>query len=159
MTDHAVATATTLAALRRAAPLVHNITNYVSMDVAANALLAIGASPVMAHAAEEVAEFVAMAGALVINIGTLSPPWVAAMLDAADRAVGLGKPWVLDPVGVGATRYRDTTARELVARGPTVVRGNASEILALAGEAVTTKGVDSTRGSAEARATRAASSR
>lgn len=149
--SHGTAAAATLARLRERAPLVHNITNYVSMDVAANGLLAIGASPVMAHAAEEVRDFVGIAGALVINIGTLSREWVAAMLLAADAATERGLPWALDPVGVGATPYRNAVARDLVARRPTVIRGNASEIMALAGQAVKTKGVDSTRGADEAR--------
>jgi len=151
--EHASAVADTLERIRQQAPLVHNIINYVAMDVAANALLAVGASPVMAHALEEVRDFVAIAGALTINIGTLSPPWVDAMLAAAAAAAELGKPWAFDPVGVGATPYRTSVARELAARGPTVIRGNASEILVLAGDAATrTKGVDSTRGADEARA-------
>jgi hydroxyethylthiazole kinase len=136
--------------LRRTGPLVHCITNYVAMDVTANALLAIGASPAMVHAAEEVEEFVSISSALVVNIGTLSPAWVASMERAADRAVALGKPWVLDPVGAGATGYRTRTARGLSARKPAVIRGNASEILSLAGEVGGTKGVDSTRGADEA---------
>ena len=135
-----------LARLRDGAPLVHNITNYVSMDVSANALLAAGASPVMAHAIEEVEAFVEMAGALVVNIGTLSEGWVRAMQRAAARAAAIGKPWVLDPVGVGATAYRTEVARELLRHRPTVIRGNASEVLALSGAAARTKGVDSTHG-------------
>jgi hydroxyethylthiazole kinase len=113
------------------------------MDVTANALLAIGASPAMVHAVEEVEEFVAIASALVVNIGTLSPMWVRAMELAASRARELGKPWVLDPVGAGATSYRTTTAASLARRGPTVIRGNASEILALAGTGAVARGVDS----------------
>jgi hydroxyethylthiazole kinase len=139
-----------LARLRQAAPLVHCITNYVAMDVTANALLAIGASPAMVHANEEVEEFTGISSALMINIGTLSPAWVHAMERAADRAVALGKPWLLDPVGAGATAYRTRTARDLAGRRPAVVRGNASEILSLAGEVGGTKGVDSTRGADEA---------
>jgi len=136
--------------LRERSPLVHSITNYVSMDITANALLAIGAAPAMVHAAEEVEEFVGIADALVVNIGTLSPPWVAAMHLAADRATALGKPWVLDPVGAGATRYRTDTARDLAERKPAIIRGNASEILALAGAANATRGVDSAHASADA---------
>ncbi|HEU0300551.1 MAG TPA: hydroxyethylthiazole kinase [Longimicrobium sp.] len=139
-----------LGRLRQAAPLVHCITNYVAMDVTANALLAIGASPAMVHANEEVEEFTGISSALMINIGTLSPAWVQAMERAADRAGALGKPWVLDPVGAGATAYRTRTARDLAGRRPAVVRGNASEILSLAGEVGGTKGVDSTRGADEA---------
>lgn len=132
-----------LAEIRRTAPLVHNITNYVVMNNTANALLAVGASPAMVHAADEVEEFVGISRAVVINIGTLSGPWVTAMRAAADRATRLGIPWVLDPVGVGATSFRNTVAGDLTARGPSVIRGNASEILALAGTGARTKGVDS----------------
>ena len=137
--------------VRERAPLVHCITNYVAMDVAANALLAVGASPAMVHAAEEVEEFVGISSALTVNIGTLSPAWVESMARAADRASAAGTPWVLDPVGAGATRYRTGVARDLARRRPSVVRGNASEILTLAGEVGGTKGVDSTRGADEAR--------
>ena len=133
--------------VRRESPLVHSITNYVAMDVTANALLALGASPAMVHAVEEVEDFVGISRALVVNIGTLSPTWVEAMRRAAERAVEDGKPWVLDPVGAGATAYRTAVARDLSRRRPTVVRGNASEILALAGESEATKGVDSVHGS------------
>jgi hydroxyethylthiazole kinase len=144
--SHATEAGRALARLRERAPLVHSITNYVSMDVSANALLAAGASPVMAHAIEEVEPFVEMAGALVVNIGTLSEAWVRAMHRAAAKAAAIGRAWVLDPVGVGATSYRTTVAGELLRHRPTVIRGNASEILALAGESGGTKGVDSTRG-------------
>jgi hydroxyethylthiazole kinase len=143
--------ATGLSSLRRERPLVHNITNYVVMDVSANALLAIGASPVMAHAVEEVEEMVGLAGALVINIGTLSPRWVEAMLAAGRAARARGIPIVLDPVGAGATRYRTETALQMLEQvRPTIVRGNASEILALAQAHGDTKGVDSSRGVEEA---------
>jgi hydroxyethylthiazole kinase len=143
-TDPAAAVAQSLAEIRRTAPLVHNITNYVVMNNTANALLALGASPAMVHAVDEVEEFVGISRALVVNIGTLSAPWVAAMRAAADRAHRLGIPWALDPVGVGATNFRNTVAADLMRRGPAVIRGNASEILALAGTGVRTKGVDST---------------
>lgn len=148
--DHAAATWESLRELRRAAPLVHNITNYVAMDVTANALLALGASPAMVHAEAEVEEFVGISSALVVNIGTLSPTWVAAMHRAVHQATVLGKPWVLDPVGAGATRYRTDVAGELSRRHPSVVRGNASEILAVAGAASHTKGVDSVHASGDA---------
>lgn len=148
--DHAAATWESLRELRRAAPLVHNITNYVAMDITANALLAIGASPAMVHAEEEVEEFVGIASALVVNIGTLSPAWVAAMHRAVHQAGALGKPWVLDPVGAGATRYRTDVAGQLSRRRPSVIRGNASEILAVAGAAAATKGVDSVHASGDA---------
>lgn len=136
-----------LARIRAQTPLVQNITNFVVMNPTANALLAVGASPAMVHAAPEVEEFVGIAAALVINIGTLSPPWVEAMRLAARRADRLGKPWVLDPVGAGATAYRTATAQELLRHRPTVLRGNAGEILALAGTAGASKGVDSLAGS------------
>ena len=133
--------------LRRRAPLVHNITNYVVMNITANALLAVGASPAMVHAVEEAAEFASLAQALVINIGTLSPRWVEAMELAAGAATRTGVPWILDPVAAGATAYRTATAGRLMKLKPAVIRGNASEIMALAGEAGGAKGVDSTRGS------------
>ena len=133
-----------LEAVRRQSPLVHNITNFVVMQTTANALLALGASPVMAHAAEEVAEIVGLASALVLNIGTLSPPWVKAMRLALDAANARCLPVVIDPVGAGASAYRTQTALELIAASSdAIVRGNASEIAALAGSAVKTKGVDS----------------
>ncbi|HEX8393535.1 MAG TPA: hydroxyethylthiazole kinase [Longimicrobium sp.] len=137
--------------LREQAPLVHCITNYVAMDVAANALLAIGASPAMVHAREEAADFAAISAALTINIGTLSPPWVEGMELAIASAAARGTPWVLDPVGAGATPYRTGVAGDLARRRPTVIRGNASEIMTLAGEVGGTKGVDSTRTPEEAR--------
>lgn len=141
----------TVRAVREQSPLVQSITNYVSMDVSANALLAFGASPAMVHAAEEVEEFVGLASALVINVGTLSASWVESMHLAVAAAVRSGTPWVLDPVGAGATRYRTTVSKELARRKPAVVRGNASEIMALAGAAgVTTRGVDSAHGSDQA---------
>jgi len=137
-----------LAELRAAGPLVQNITNYVAMTIAANVLLAVGASPAMVHAREEVEDFVAISSALAINIGTLSPPWVSAMEAAADKAAALGKPWVLDPVGCGATPYRTGVAADLAGRKPAIIRGNASEIMSLAGAAgAGGKGVDSTTGS------------
>lgn len=127
------------------------ITNYVSMDIMANTLLAAGASPAMAHALDEVEDFVAISGALLINAGTLSSDWVASMKLAAAQAVRLGKPWVLDPVGCGATPYRTAVCLALLRLQPAVVRGNASEILALAGAAGSgVKGVDSTAASHEA---------
>ncbi len=140
----------TLAALRDQVPLVQNITNFVAMDLAANVLLAVGASPAMVHAADEVEDFLVHARALTVNIGTLSPDWVKSMMRAADVAARSGKPWVLDPVGVGATPYRNRVAAELARLGPTVIRGNASEIMALAGAAAGGRGVDSTAGSDEA---------
>ncbi|MCU0594017.1 MAG: hydroxyethylthiazole kinase [Desulfobacterota bacterium] len=130
--------------VREKKPLIHNITNYVVMNYTANALLACGASPVMAHAAEEVEEMVSFAGALVLNIGTLTPQWVEAMLKAGKKANVMKVPIILDPVGSGATRLRTESAKRL-ARDLSirVVRGNASEVLSLAKEGARTKGVDS----------------
>lgn len=136
--------------LRARRPLVHNITNYVAMSTSANVLLALGAAPAMAHAVEEVEDFVAISDALVINIGTLSPPWVTAMQKAAARAGADGKPWVLDPVGCGATPYRTQAAVALAARAPDIIRGNAAEIMSLAGEAGAGRGVESLSRSEEA---------
>jgi hydroxyethylthiazole kinase len=151
MTDFAENAAKNLTLVRERKPLVHNITNYVVMNSTANALLAMGASPVMAHAPNEVEEMVRIAGALVLNIGTLDDAWVAAMIRAAARAAALGKPIVLDPVGAGATRLRTVSAKALIAEAtPAVIRGNASEVLAL-GESVSgTKGVDSVHSVADA---------
>ena len=130
--------------IRAEAPLILNITNYVVMNTTANALLAIGASPVMAHAIEEVEELVGHARALVINIGTLSTPWVAAMLAAGRKARERKLPVVIDPVGCGATEYRSTTALSLIREiHPAVVRGNASEIRSLVQLGRAGKGVDS----------------
>src|SRR5579862_1440945 len=103
-----------LARLRELKPLVHQITNYVVMNETANATLALGALPVMAHAPEEVEEMVGLAGALVLNIGTLSSHWVEAMLMAGRAANAAGVPVVLDPVGAGATGYRTVTARSIL---------------------------------------------
>jgi hydroxyethylthiazole kinase len=141
----AATVATDLARIRAEAPLVHNITNFVVMNVTANALLAIGASPVMAHALEEVDEMVGLSRALVLNIGTLSPAWVESMVRAGRRARARGIPIVLDPVGAGATAYRTSTVHRLCEEAPpSIVRGNASEIRAIAGQSYQTKGVDST---------------
>jgi len=130
--------------IRSKSPVVHNITNYVVMNNTANALLAIGASPVMAHAEEEVEDMVNIASALVINIGTLSERWIRSMFKAAHQARKKGIPVILDPVGAGATAYRTKTARELINNEPpTIIRGNASEIMALYDDASRTKGVDS----------------
>lgn len=152
--------------IKEVAPLVHNITNFVVMNNTANALLAIGASPVMAHAKEEMVEMSSIAGALVINIGTLNPDWVDAMIIAGKNAVKRGIPVVLDPVGAGATTYRtDTCVRIMNECMPTVIRGNGSEIMVLEqaytkslaqsgktvsvteGNEIKSKGVDSTASS------------
>ena len=133
--------------IRRDHPLIQNITNYVVMNFTANVLLALGASPVMAHAIEEVEEMVGLANALVINIGTLSQPWIDSMAKAARAARDRSVPIVLDPVGAGATRFRTETARRLMDEAPVaVLRGNASEIMAVAGRKAITRGVDSVGG-------------
>lgn len=142
-----------VAAIRERSPLVHNITNFVVMNNTANALLALGASPVMAHAREEAADMARLTRALVVNLGTLSPQWVEGMELAMRTAREAGIPVVYDPVGAGATPYRDEVNAKLLREAPpTIVRGNGSEIMAVAagfalGAAVRTKGVDSTAGS------------
>jgi hydroxyethylthiazole kinase len=134
----------TLGAIRARRPLVHNITNYVVMNETANAILALGALPVMAHAEEEVAEMVGLAGALVLNIGTLSERWLEAMLVAGKAANERGVPVVLDPVGAGATSYRTETARRLLdALDVAVLRGNAGEVATLVGVEAEVRGVES----------------
>ena len=133
----------TLGGIRERKPLVHNITNYVVMNETANAILALGALPVMAHAREEVAEMVGLAGALVLNIGTLSEPWIDAMLLAGKAANERGIPVVLDPVGAGATAYRTETARRLLDEiDVAVLRGNAGEVATLVGFEAEVRGVE-----------------
>jgi hydroxyethylthiazole kinase len=137
--------------LRKRKPLVHQITNYVVMNETANATLALGALPVMAHAREEVEEMVALAGALVLNIGTLSPHWVDAMLLAGKAANEHGVPVVLDPVGAGATRYRTETARRLLDQVKVaVLRGNQGEVATLVGVQAEVRGVESIGAGGEA---------
>lgn len=137
--------------VRSTSPLVHSITNYVVMNNTANALLAVGASPIMAHAHPEMKDMVAICDALVINIGTLDEYWVESMKRAIETANLLGKPWVLDPVGAGATNYRNEVLCLLLQLKPTIIRGNASEILALTNyKTAATKGVDSTEKSTAA---------
>ncbi len=134
--------------IRDRSPLVHNITNYVVMNNTANALLAIGASPVMAHASDEVEEMTAIASSLVINIGTLDAAWVEAMLSAGKTALRKSTPVIFDPVGAGATSYRSWVCKRLIEEcRPSVIRGNASEIIALSDTQARTKGVDSTNSS------------
>jgi hydroxyethylthiazole kinase len=124
--------------------LVHSITNLVVINFNANVLLAVGASPVMAHAHEEVVDMVGIAQSLVINIGTLDPYWIESMRLALLAAAKRSIPTVLDPVGAGATRYRNESIEQLLqTANPSVIRGNASEIMSVAGSAVQTRGVDS----------------
>jgi hydroxyethylthiazole kinase len=139
-----MSTGDSLRRLRDAKPLVHQITNYVVMNETANATLALGALPVMAHAKEEVEEMVGFAGALVLNIGTLSPHWLDEMLLAGKAANTRGVPVVLDPVGVGATRYRTDTAKRILDEvDVTVLRGNAGEVATLVGVDAEMRGVES----------------
>ncbi len=137
----------TLAAIRERKPLVHNITNYVVMNETANAILALGALPVMAHAREEVEEMVGLAGALVLNIGTLSEAWIDAMIAAGAAANARGVPVVLDPVGAGATRYRTETAKRILDTiDVAVLRGNPGEVATLVGVEAEVRGVESVGG-------------
>ena len=130
--------------LRETRPLVHQITNYVVMNETANATLALGALPVMAHAREEVEEMVRLAGALVLNIGTLSPPWIESMLAAGWAANEAGVPVVLDPVGAGATTFRTETAKRILDEvDVAVLRGNAGEVATLVGVDAEVRGVES----------------
>jgi hydroxyethylthiazole kinase len=129
--------------MRANPPLVQCITNFVAMNIAANVMLAAGASPAMVHAEEEAGEFAAVSGALTINIGTLSSGWLAGMRKAAESANSTGKPWVLDPVAHYATTFRRKAVVQLLELQPTIIRGNASEIIALAGGASRGQGVDS----------------
>ena len=131
--------------VRRRAPLVHHLTNWVTINDCANIVKAFGASPVMAHAPEEVEEMVGIASALVLNIGTLTVELVDAMKKAVRRANERRIPVVLDVCGAGATRLRDEKCLELLDGGHIdVVKGNASEIARVAGEVVSTRGVDAT---------------
>jgi hydroxyethylthiazole kinase len=133
-----------LRGLREKRPLVHHITNYVTVNDCANVTLFIGAAPVMAEAKEEVADMVSLAGALVLNIGTLRREQVDSMVIAGQKANELGVPIVLDPVGAGATRYRtEVAARLLQQLQVAIIKGNAGEIGTLAGTGGIVRGVDS----------------
>ncbi|MBI3942179.1 MAG: hydroxyethylthiazole kinase [Chloroflexi bacterium] len=132
--------------IRQQRPLIHHITNQVVMNDTANITLAVGASPVMAHAREEVSEMVSFAGALILNPGTLTAERVEIMQLAGARANALGVPIIYDPVGVGATRLRnDAGQRFLKYLRLAVIRGNSGEVGALAGMGGEVKGVDSVR--------------
>jgi len=133
-----------LETLRDRRPMVHHMTNMVVMNFTANVTLALGAAPVMAPSSEEVEEMVSLAGALLLNIGTLDPLLVEAMIKAGKKAESLGIPVVLDPVGAGATRLRTEAALRILNEVPVrVLRGNAGEVLTLAGEGGMVRGVDS----------------
>lgn len=134
-----------LGKVRTAKPVVHHLTNWVTINDCAQVVKSFGASPVMAHAAEEVADMVNIASALVLNIGTLTVELVDAMKRAARRANECGIPVVLDVCGAGATPLRDTKCYELLdSVHIDILKGNASEIARIAGEDVRTKGVDAT---------------
>lgn len=130
-------------AVRAAAPLVHCITNYVTVESCANAVLAVGASPIMSDEPEDVEDITSICGALVLNIGTLNKQTIEGMKVAGAKAAELGHPIVLDPVGAGASKLRTAVACELLDTLPiAIVRGNMSEVKALAGAAAATQGVD-----------------
>lgn len=131
------------AELRKTAPLVHNITNYVTVNDCANALLAIGASPIMADDLLEAGDIAAISSALVLNIGTLNQRTISSMIAAGKRANECGIPVVFDPVGAGASKLRNDTVKEILEQVKiTVLRGNISEVSFVAGLDVTTRGVD-----------------
>lgn len=154
MSNLALKAAENLQKIRETKPLIHNITNFVVMNYTANVLLSMGASPVMAHAENEVEDMVAFAGALVLNIGTLTDDWVASMILAGQKATALQKPIILDPVGAGATPFRTGSAKRIIEKTKVgVIRGNASEILSLGSKQSTTKGVDSLHSVADAAVT------
>ncbi|KVD74266.1 hydroxyethylthiazole kinase [Burkholderia sp. ABCPW 14] len=140
-----------LAALRQAAPFVYGLTNYVAANLSANVLLAVGAAPAIGAAADWPARFGASAGALWINTAALMSSGADSLRAAARAAAEAGTRWVLDPVavGAGAPEY-DAIVRDLLAFKPTVIRGNASELIALAGGAAAGKGVDTTASSENA---------
>ncbi|MBP3951582.1 hydroxyethylthiazole kinase [Bacillus suaedae] len=145
--EHAVRS---LERLREQSPLVHNITNVVVTNFTANGLYALGASPVMAYAKEEVADMAKIAGALVLNIGTLTYDEVESMLIAGKSANEHGVPIIFDPVGAGATPYRTKTARQIVKElDIAIIRGNAAEIANVIGETWMIKGVDAGEGSGD----------
>ncbi len=129
--------------LRNVAPLIHNITNYVTVNDCANIVIACGASPIMSDDKDEVEEITTICGGLNINIGTLNERTIESMLIAGKKAKELNHPVVLDPVGAGASALRTNTAMRILNEvGPSVIRGNMSEIKTMAGSGASTKGVD-----------------
>jgi hydroxyethylthiazole kinase len=136
--------------IRQQSPIIHNLTNLVVMQTTANLLLAIGASPIMAHAKEELSEIIQIAQALVINIGTLDEEWINAIEKAQFAALQQRIPIIFDPVGAGASHYRTSTAKQILKRGINILRGNATEILSLTDATINTKGIDSQHTSKEA---------
>lgn len=135
-----------LGTMRTRVPLVHCLTNHVVTNFTANVLLAAGAAPAMIHDPEESSIFAGVASALLVNVGTIEREQAAAMRRAVAAANAAGRPWVLDPVAVGALPLRTQVASELAAQRPAMIRGNASEILALAGAGAGGRGVDATEG-------------
>ena len=154
MNDATRAACEVIARVRTQRPLIHHITNFVVMNATANITLCMGALPVMAHAPQEVEEMVDAASALVLNLGTLWPEQVEAMLIAGRRANQRGIPIVLDPVGAGATRLRTESAHRLLEKlSITIVRGNLAEIAVLAGMESRIRGVESVGSTGNAAAT------
>ena len=137
--------------LQKKNPLILSLTNNVVQSITANMLLAVGAAPVMLNDAAECEQLLRVcANALLVNVGTLSHPQAELMRSAVDAAHAAGVPWVLDPVAVGLLRFRTEFCHELLAMRPTLIRGNASEIMALAGEAAGGRGTDTTEESSAA---------
>lgn len=132
------------ARIRSSVPVVHNITNYVAMNFSANSLLAVGASPLMSSEALELRHIAGISSSLVVNIGCVDSVQADVMKQAVGIADRTGKPWVLDPVGVGVSRFRWNVVRELIRCRPSLVRGNAAEIMTICGETVPSGGLDST---------------
>lgn len=149
----------TLRRLAEERPLVHHLTNYVTVNLVANVTLCTGALPVMAHAVEEVEEMAAVASALVINMGTLDPEWIEAMIRAGKEANRRNIPVIFDPVGAGATNFRTTMPEKLLSEIDfAAIVGNAGEIATLAGMRAEVRGVESIGGDAKAAAVKAARS-
>jgi hydroxyethylthiazole kinase len=139
-----------LHAVRRSSPLTHCITNAVVTGFTANVLLAIGAAPAMVDIVDEAGPFATVASGLLVNLGTPTPEQRAASIEAVTAAAASVTPWVLDPVAIGALPVRTALAHDLAARRPTAIRGNASEILALAGHSGGGRGVDATESTEDA---------
>ena len=136
--------------LRGSAPLVHNVTNLVVQNLTADAIAAVGGTQITLHIPEEAGDVAGISGALAVNAGTPDGQWLQCAREAIAAATESGKPWVLDPVAVGLTRHRTDIMLELLDRGPTVLKANASEALALAGQAAGGHGADSRHGVGDA---------
>lgn len=136
-----------LSLIKQAKPIIHNITNIVVMQTCANVLLSVGASPIMAHAEEELVDLASFTKALVINIGTLDETWVKAIFCAQKLAQKKHTPLIFDPVGAGCTSYRTLIAKKILEGGVSVLRGNASEIMSLQNSKIITAGIDSAHSS------------